>query len=323
VRILHHTGFDVNYQLMKIVFMGTPDFAVPTLKALHHAGYDIPLVVSQPDRPKGRGRKIISTPVKKVAVELGIPVYQPENINSDEALEKLSELQPDYIVVVAFGQILKKRILDVPKQFCVNLHGSLLPLLRGAGPMQRAIMEGHLETGVTTMKMARKMDAGDMLLKESLPITGDTSFGSLHDELSQVGAEVMIKTFKLLEAGELKPEVQDKSKVSFAPKILPQERMIDWNERADVIDRQIRGLSPTPSAYTTFNGKRILVLEAKLLEGGARLPAGSISRIKGGLEVDAGSGRLALLTVRPQGKNVMEAVSWANGVRLDKESCFT
>ncbi len=311
---------------MKIVFMGTPDFAVPTLKALHNAGDEILLVVTPSDRPKGRGRKRLPPPVKKAAQELGLAVYQPETVNSKEAVEKLASLEPDFIVVVAFGQILKKKVLEIPKTASVNLHGSLLPLFRGAAPMQRAIMEGCGETGVTTMLMARKMDAGDMLLKEIVPITPETTLGDLHDELAAKGAPLMVRTLELLAKGEITPEAQDESMATFAPKLEPAERVIDWNQPAEVIDRQVRGLSPFPAAYTWFGAKRVAILRSRLVGAKGSRSVEAVGRLKvlsNSLEVETGSGKLTIFEVRPEGKKGISALSWANGARLGDGSRFT
>jgi methionyl-tRNA formyltransferase len=316
---------------MKIVYMGTPEFAVPTLKALHGSGFEISLVVTQPDRQAGRGKKEKPTAVKTAAIELGLQVYQPEDVNIDESIEKIASAEPDFIAVVAFGQILKKNLLNLPKTACVNLHGSLLPLLRGAAPIHRSIMEGLAETGITTMMMARRMDAGDMLLKETLPIEPETTTGDLHDSLAEMGGPLMAKTLKLLAKGEITPEPQNEDNATYAPKIEPAEREIDWSLDAVTIDRKIRGLAPSPGAYTWFRGKRVILLGSRLVEGGRPLGAPSIRGAPGTLyisdsnrlEVTAQSGRLSIPEIRQEGKKAMPGIDWANGARLEEGETFT
>jgi methionyl-tRNA formyltransferase len=316
---------------MKIVYMGTPEFAVPTLKALHGSGFEISLVVTQPDRQAGRGKKEKPTAVKTAAIELGLQVYQPENVNIDESIEKIASAEPDFIAVVAFGQILKKNLLNLPKTACVNLHGSLLPLLRGAAPIHRSIMEGLAETGITTMMMARRMDAGDMLLKETLPIEPETTTGDLHDSLAEMGGPLMAKTLKLLASDEITPQPQDEGEATYAPKLEPAEREIDWSLDAVTIDRKIRGLAPSPGAYTWFRGKRVILLGSRLVEGGRPLGAPGIRGAPGTLnisdsnrlEVTAQSGRLSIPEIRQEGKKAMPGIDWANGARLEEGETFT
>ncbi|MDH5541485.1 MAG: methionyl-tRNA formyltransferase [Nitrospinota bacterium] len=303
---------------MKIVFMGTPEFAVPTLKALHEAGHNIALVIAQPDRPSGRGRKTTPPPVKNAAEELGLDIIQPENVNAEEPVKRIADCAPDIIVVVAFGQILKKRLLEIPRLGCVNLHGSLLPLLRGAAPIQRSVMEGHKEAGVTTMMMARKMDAGDMLMKESIPIGTETTAGDLHDSLAVIGAKLMVTSLNLLSKGGITPEPQDETAATYAAKIETGERLIDWRMSAEKIDRTIRGLSPNPGAYTYFRGKRLQILRSRVLDNvpSAGKPGRIIGMRQEYLEVEAENGRLAILEIGPEGKKAIPANVWANGARL-------
>ncbi len=305
--------------------MGTPDFAVPSLKAMREAGHEITLVIAQPDRPAGRGRKLSAPPVKVEAEKLGLPVYQPENVNSPDAVQKIATAAPDIIVVTAFGQILKKRLLELPRYGCVNLHASILPKLRGAAPLQRAIMEGFRETGVTTMMMARRMDAGDILLQRTVRLGTAVTFGELHDELAETGASLMAETLSLLAEGQIKPAPQDEAKATYAPKIDPEERRINWHDSAEVIDRKVRALFPVPGAFTFFNGKRIILREVKPAEGSAvEGTAGKIIGIKAGcLEVETGNGKLAVLKVKPEGKKEMPADSWARGAGIDNDSRFS
>lgn len=299
---------------MNIVFLGTPEIAVPTLERLFSDGHKICLAVSQPDRPSGRGRKVSPTPVKKRAMELGIPVSQFEDVNKPEAVEEIRACKPDAIVVVAFGQILKNTLLEIPPFGCVNLHASLLPLLRGAAPINRSIMDGLKATGVTTMKMNRGMDSGDVFLKSGeIPITSRTTAGDLESVMKIVGAELMSETIKMLEKGALNPVPQDAALVTFAKKIDPTERKIDWSLSAEIIDRKIRGLSPAHAAFTFFRGNRIQILRSELSgEAGAHEPGAVLTA---DLEVGTGNGRLRILDVRPEGKDAMSAADWARGSR--------
>ncbi|MBI5178841.1 MAG: methionyl-tRNA formyltransferase [Nitrospinae bacterium] len=307
---------------MNIVFLGTPRIAVPTMEKLHAAGHNILLAVSQPDRPSGRGQKTVPTPVKQKAVELGIPVFQPENVNAPEAVQRIAALRPDIIVVVAFGQILKQTLLDVPPKGCVNLHASLLPLLRGAAPINRAIMEGHMITGVATMKMDRRMDAGGIYLNSEIPIGTRMTAGELHDAVMTTGAALMGETLRRIDAEDFEPIPQDESGATFAPKITPEERPVDWGRPAEQIDRQIRGLSPSPAAFTFFGGKRILLLRSNLGDANNSLPPGTVGSVPEGLAVGTGNGTVWLLEVRPEGKKAMQATDWSRGVRLSATSRF-
>ncbi len=299
---------------MKTVFLGTPEIAVPTLDRLFSDGHEMLLAVSQPDRPAGRGRKTAPTPVKKRATALGIPVLQFDDVNAPEALVEIRRQNPDVIVVVAFGQLLKRELLETPPFGCVNLHASLLPLLRGAAPISRAVMEGLPFTGLTTMRMTRRMDAGEIYLKsEKIPIGPRTTSGDLEAEMKTVGAVLMSETIRRLGTGTLTPVPQDESLATFAKKIEALERKIDWSLPAEVVDRRIRGLSPNHAAYTFFKGNRLQILRSELCAGAGAAPGTILSE---DLEVGAGNGRLRILEVRPEGKNAMTASEWARGARV-------
>ena len=303
---------------MKIVFLGTPDFALPTLEMLAKRGHDVALVISQPDRPAGRGRKISPTPVKKKALELGIPVEQPENVNSPEVIERVSACSPDVIVVVAFGQFIGKKLRELTPFGCINLHASLLPKLRGAAPIQRAIMNGYEVTGVSTMKIDKEMDAGDVYMSAPMKIEQHMTAGELHDRLARMGAELMADTLEMLAKGKLKAEPQNRSAVTYAPKLEPGERVIDWTRDAVSLDRRIRGLSPFPGAHCLFGGKRVLILNSSAKEmKGASSPPGAVTGMsRDGLEVQTGNGRLTVHVVKPEGKKAMPAAVWARGARI-------
>lgn len=243
---------------MKIVFMGTPEFAVPCLEAcISFEGADVFAVFTQPDRPSGRGNKLTPPPVKVAAARAGIPVYQPERIKSSEAMETLKELQPDLIVVVAYGQILSQEILELPVHGCINVHASLLPKLRGASPIQWSIVSGETETGVTTMKMSAGLDEGDMLFKEAVELTATVTGGELHDQLMQIGAAVLNKTLEAIRDNCLSPEPQVHELSTYAPKIEKKMAVIDWERTADEISAQVRGFDPWPAAVTSYGEIRL------------------------------------------------------------------
>lgn len=251
---------------MNIVFMGTPDFAVPALNSIAKAGHHISGVVTQPDKPKGRGKEVRPTPVKEFAMELNIPVYQPEKVEDKGFIEQLRKLAPDVIVVIAFGQLLPKEIIDMPKYGCINIHASLLPGYRGAAPIQWVIINGEQRTGVTTMRMDYGLDTGDMLDKVEITIEGKETGGSLHDKLAAAGAALIISTLNDLENGRCKPEKQEDSFSSYAGMLHKGLGDIDFSMDAVKIERLIRGLNPWPSAYTTLNGKTLKLWEADVIE---------------------------------------------------------
>ncbi len=251
---------------MNIVFMGTPDFAVPTLEKLNKYGYEIKLVITQPDKPKGRGKKLSPTPVKIKAQELDIEVFQPKNVNDDKSIFKIKSLQPDFIVVVAYGQILRQQILDASKYGCINVHASLLPLYRGAAPINWAIINGEEKTGVTTMFMEKGLDTGDMLLKREIKINKEETAGELHDKLMHIGADVLIETLNGIVENKIKPIPQDNNKSSYAKMLDKTLGHIDWNKRAIDIKNLIRGTNPWPGAYFKYNSKKIKVYDVDICD---------------------------------------------------------
>lgn len=251
---------------MRIVFMGTPDFSVPALTALVEAGHDVIAVVTQPDKPKGRGKEVQMPPVKVKALEYGIPVYQPVKARDPEFVSLLKEMQPDAMVVAAFGQLLPKTILDIPKYGCVNIHASLLPKYRGASPIQYAVINGEPVSGITTMMMAEALDTGDILDQETVALDEKETGGSLHDKLSAIGGRLIIKTLKKLEDGTAVRTVQDEKETCYVGMIKKSKGDIDWSQDAVSIERLIRGLNPWPSAYTGWEGRIIKLWEADVLE---------------------------------------------------------
>ncbi|MBE6585308.1 MAG: methionyl-tRNA formyltransferase [Ruminococcaceae bacterium] len=303
---------------MRILFMGTPDFALATLKALHADGENIVGVVTQPDKPRGRGNIMTPPPVKVFAESVGIPVYQPTTLKNGAFDDTLKALNPELIVVVAYGKILPPSVLDYPIYGCMNVHGSLLPTLRGAAPMQRAIMEGHPVTGITTMYMAEGLDTGDMLLKAELPIEADDNFETIHDKLAALGAETMQKTIAALRAGTLAREAQDDSLATYAAKIEKSDCLIDFTQPAKVIHDRIRGLSPIPLAFThTPDSKLLKVVAARVgvSEGQKDLP-GTVISVSDGIEVACGKGTVIFTRVIPEGKGQMGAADFVRGRKI-------
>lgn len=249
---------------MRIVFMGTPEFAQASLQKLIGTGHNIVGVFTQPDKPKGRGYKLVAPPVKELALEHNIPVYQPEKMKDGTALSILKELNPDLIAVVAYGRILPKDILELPKYGCINVHGSLLPKYRGAGPIQWSVIDGEPVTGVTTMYMGEGLDTGDMILKKETPIGENETYGELHDRLKEIGAEALVETIALIEQGKAPREKQDDSLSSYAPMLDKKIAKLDFNKPAQQLHNLIRGLSPWPVAHTTVGGKLLKVHRAVL-----------------------------------------------------------
>ena len=290
---------------MKIVFAGTPDFAVPTLQALLDSEHQICGVYTQPDRPAGRGRKLTASPVKALAVSANLPVFQPENFKQAGALEELAALEPDLIVVIAYGLILPQAVLDIPKFGSINVHGSLLPRWRGAAPIHRAVMAGDDKTGITIMKVVKKLDAGDMLYKIECPINADSTSSELHDQLAEIGAQGLIQVVNQIEQGTLIAEPQDEALVTYAHKLEKNEAMLDWQKSAQELDRQVRGLNAWPVAQTLYKGEVLRVWRSEVIDGESDLPAGTISCQQHALDVATGNGVLRLLEVQlPGGKRI-------------------
>ena len=305
---------------MKILFMGTPDFAVFTLKALVERGENIVGVVTQTDKPRGRGYELLPTPVKAYAMEHSIPVYQPKTLRGEEFAALLAEIDPEMIVVVAYGKILPVNVLEYPKYGCINVHGSLLPAYRGAAPMQRAIMDGCAETGITTMYMADGIDTGDMLLKAELPIEDSDNFETIHDKLGALGAQTMLDTLDALRAGTLVPEVQDDSLATYAKKIEKSDLLIDFSLDARTLHNRIRGTSPIPLSFTHLpNGSVLKVYAARVYDEDkvhAQAP-GTVVGLDGEILVACGKGTLALTSVIPEGKKRMGAADYIRGRKIN------
>lgn len=302
---------------MKVIFMGTPDFSVGTLEALVEAGHEVVLAVTQPDKPKGRGKEMQFTPVKECAMRYGIPVFQPVKVRQQECIEELRKYEADIMVVVAFGQILPKEILEMTPYGCINVHASLLPKYRGAAPIQWAIINGETESGVTTMQMNEGLDTGDMLLKTVIPFADDETGGSLHDKLSAAGAKLCVETLEGLQAGSIVPEPQGETTTDYARMLDKQLGNINWKQSAVEIERLIRGLSPWPSAYTNWNGKIMKIWSAKALEGIKSSEEGTIVKVeKDAFYVQTGEGYLKVEELQIPGKKRMDAGAFLRGYEV-------
>lgn len=304
---------------MRVVFMGTPDFSVPALEniAKHH---QVEAVVTQQDRPRGRGHKMQFTPVKEAALKLDIPVYQPEKVKNPEFVEILKQINPDVIVVIAFGQILSKEILDLPKYGCINVHASLLPKYRGAAPIQWAVIDGEEETGVTTMYMAEGLDTGDMIDISKITLDKKETGGSLFDKLSEEGGRLILKTLKKLEQGTAVRIPQDDELSTYAGKITKELGNIDFSKSAAEIERLIRGLNPWPSAYTYLDGKVLKIWDAEAVDEDSLEEPGTILEFgKDYIKASSGKGTLKIRELQLEGKKRMSAEAFLNGYSVIAE----
>lgn len=301
---------------MKILFMGTPDFAAGSLKSLINAGYEISAVVTQPDRPKGRSGKPVFSPVKEVAVEAGIPVLQPERIKRPEETARLLEYPADIYVIAAFGQILSKEILDQPKYGCINVHASLLPKYRGASPIQRVILDGEKKTGITIMQMNEGLDTGDILYSKSLDLAEDETFETLHDRLMDLGGEALVEALPLIEEGKITPVKQDDSLSCYAPLIKKEDGLIDWKNPSDRIYSQVRAFNPWPGAYTYISGKILKIWDAVPVQASGK--AGDVIAVdKSSFTVACGDGAMKILALQPEGKKKMETSAFLLGNKTE------
>ena len=298
--------------------MGTPDFAVESLNALVKAGHEVAAVITQPDRPKGRGNKVAFPEVKTRALELNLPVHQPASVKDNAFLELLKGYAPDVIVVVAFGRILPQSVLELPPYGCINVHGSLLPKYRGAAPIQRAVLDGCKESGVTIMQMDIGMDTGDMLLQGSLPITDEDNTGTMFEKLAVLGGELLIQTLDGLKQGTIQPVKQNEAEATHAARILKEDEVIDWKKPADELFCQVRGLAPAPGAYTVWNGQRLKIWKSRVSEKETGKTPGTLVEIgKDYLLVQTGKGCLEVLELQPAGKKAMPAKAFCNGTGVE------
>jgi methionyl-tRNA formyltransferase len=297
----------------RIVFAGTPEFAAVILKALLSSPLVVAAVYTQPDRPAGRGRKLTPSPVKELALAHGLPVFQPLSLREDSVARELAGLNPDLMVVVGYGQILPRSILEIPKHDCVNVHASLLPRWRGAAPIQRAILAGDSETGVSIMAMAEGLDSGPVYRQARCPIERYDTAQLLHDRLARLGAELLIPTLEAILARQLRPEAQDESRVTYASKIQRAEAELDWNQRAIHLERKVRGFNPKPVAFARLEELEIRIWEAFAIENNVHQPPGKVVRFHDGLlEVATGEGILSLARVQLPGKRPIAAEDFVN-----------
>lgn len=309
---------------MKILFMGTPDFALFSLKKLveYSASSDVEIcgVITQPDKPKGRGYALLPPPVKQFAIEASIPVYQPDTLKDEAFASLLSKLSPDLIVVVAYGKILPKNVIDFPKYGCINVHGSLLPEYRGAAPMQRAIIDGKSKTGITIMYMAEGLDTGDMLLKRELEIKESDNFESIHDGLGRLGSEMLTEIIPALQNGTATRTPQNDSLSTYAKKITKDDCLIDFTKDARSVHNQIRGLSPIPLGFTRLpNGKLLKLIESKIADNDTQHEVcGEVLSLSDGIEIACGIGSIYVTRVLPEGKARMSAEDFIRGRAISK-----
>jgi methionyl-tRNA formyltransferase len=309
---------------MKVIFMGTPDFSVPTLEALVHSEHEVIAVVTQPDKPKGRGKEIQMPPVKETALKYGIPVLQPVRAREESFIQQIRDLNPDVCVVIAFGQILTKEFLDIPRYGCVNIHASLLPKYRGASPIQWSVINGDAETGITTMLMNEGMDTGDMLEKLTVTLDPKETGGSLFDRLSTMGGDLILSALAKLEAGTITRTPQDHSQATYVKKIPKTLGDINWTQPAAQIERLIRGLNPWPSAYTHLNGKMLKLWEADVLPDPSDTPSPVSDALCGtvlfadasGLQIQTGNGILNVTSLQLEGKKRMDIGSFLRGYSI-------
>lgn len=311
---------------MNIVFMGTPDFAKEVLQSLCEAGHNITAVYTQPDKPKGRSGQPIASKVKEYALSKGFTVYQPVKIKDPDEVAVLKTIPADVFVVAAFGQFLSEEILNMPKYGCINVHGSLLPKLRGAAPIQRSIINGDEYTGVTIMQMDKGMDSGDILATAKLPILAEDNEITVYDKLAKLGAELLTDTLPKLEKGLIVPTKQDPSLVTFAPMLKKEEGLVDFNMSARLIDCKVRGMLVWPTAYTVFNGKNLKIFAVKPVgenvAGDVSLAPGEAYVTKKNLYVQTGDGLLELLEVQPEGKKRMPGADFARGNHIETGNSF-
>lgn len=301
---------------LNIVFMGTPDFSVPSLVALHDAGYHITSVYTQPDKQRGRGKKVSYSAVKEKALELGLVVKQPDTLKDDAVIAALTAEKPDVIIVIAYGKILPKAILDIPKYGCLNVHGSLLPAYRGAAPIQYAIKDGVAESGVTIMLLDEGMDTGAILKEARISLDAKETTGTLFDKLSTLGAEALLPVVADLPAYLAKATAQDESKATYTAKIGKELAAIDWTQPAVVIERLIRTLDPHPGAYTLYDGKRLKIWSADVVDGTEAAPGMVLSVTKKQFTVQTGDGALSIREVQPESRKRMATAQFLQGVSL-------
>ncbi|WP_219837728.1 methionyl-tRNA formyltransferase [Paenibacillus sp. R14(2021)] len=309
---------------MRIVFMGTPEFAVPSLEAVLNGGHSVELVITQPDRPKGRKKTLTPPPVKEAALLRGLKVEQPERLRGSETAARITELKPDLIVTAAYGQILPKAVLDVPRLGCINVHGSLLPHYRGGAPIQRAIINGETKTGVTIMYMAEGLDTGDMISVVEVPIADEDTSGTLFEKLTDAGAKLLAETLPAIEAETVRAVPQNNEEATYAPNLTREDERIDWSRPARAIYNQVRGLSPMAGGFTIWNGEPFKVWGCTPSKDNSysAAPGEVVAASDEGIVVQTGTGTLLLTVIQPAGKKAMNAAEWLKGARLAPGTVF-
>lgn len=302
---------------MRVLFWGTPEFAAAPLRALIGEGFEVIGVVTQPDKPTGRARRITAPPVKEIALEEKIPCFQPEKPKDEEFLATIEAMQPDISIVVAYGHILSRRVIDLPRLGTLNIHASLLPLLRGAAPIQAAIRQGFRQTGVTIMRMVQALDAGPIILTSAIPILDDETYGELQNRLSELGALTLIEALALIDVGAATETPQDDSVATYAPKVTREDAIVSWNSSADEVSSIIRAYDPKPSAYTTLNATDVKLFGVRtsgpFIENAHLGAPGEVTAIHDGLIVSCRDRAICIRDVQPAGKSRMSAVEWARG----------
>jgi len=305
---------------VKIVFMGTPEFAVPSLEALHNSGHKISLVITQKDKPKGRGKKLLPTPVKEKALELGLEVYQPDSVNSQESIERLKEINPDCIVVVAFGQILKKDVLNIAKYGCLNVHASILPKYRGAAPINWAIINGEEKTGITIMEMDEGLDTGDILKIREISIEEDDDSSTLADKLAKVGSELIVETLMDVEKDNITKIPQNDELSSYAPMLSKAMGRIDWNKNGENIVNLVRGLKPWPLAYTQYKGQDVKIHKVKKVEKFSQEPNGMVVKVTHeGIYVNCQDSCIVIEQLQFPGKKKLHVSEYLRGNEFEED----
>jgi methionyl-tRNA formyltransferase len=310
---------------MRILFMGTPDFAVPSLEALVQNGFEVVAVVTQPDRPKGRKGLLTPSPVKETALTYNIPVLQPEKVRAEEALAEIATYEPDLLITAAYGQLLPKRLLEMPRLGSINVHGSLLPRWRGGAPVHHSILAGDKETGVTIMRMAQALDAGDILTQVVVPIEETDTMSSVYQKLAEAGAKLLLETLPQIENGTITEMPQDEALVTYGPNIKREDEEINWNHDARTIFNQVRGLNSWPGAFTAFSHKVMKIWQARIIEEDSTPkaePGTVLKTTEDSIIVQCGNGTLGLLEIQPFGKRRMQVTEFLNGVKLAPSTQF-
>ena len=310
--------------MLKIIFMGTADFGRPVLEKLADSRENKIAVITQPDRPQGRGRKILPTPIKKIALDKGLEVFQPENINDEESIKRMKEFNPDIILVVAYGQILSSHILNIPKIGCINIHGSLLPKYRGAAPINRAVVNGEKETGITFMFMKEKVDAGEIIFQEKMDILSDETYGELYYRLSALSAETLPKLLEKIKSGKTERISQDIKLVTFARKMSKEDGKIDWSDKGEKVYNLIRGTIPFPGAFTCYKGRKLKITRARFLDDyqgeadtGSPKPGRVVKIEKDAILISTGDkGIIKILRLIPAGSKELTAEQFVNGYKI-------